>query len=397
MKQTTDILTIAVIGAGYAARLHGDAYKRVYGASLRLKWIIDPDMERAEKLRASYGYQSAALDFEQVLNDSEVDVIDICTPPVCHRDMILAALKAGKHVICEKPLLGYFGEADDQEPVGLKVPKSKMYAKVLSDMEEMEQALEQSGKVFCYAENYVYSAAVQRAAQLIRHKKSKLLFLKGEESLKGSQARASGEWKNIGGGSLIRAGVHPLSSLLMLKQTEAKARGEVIGIASVTADTGTATRSLNKYDHRYIAADPTDVEDYASLSITFTDGTKAQVNASDLLLGGTRGFIEAYSSDGVLYGKISPVDIVKSYYLDEDGLEDVELSEMLLTKPGWNNPFVADETIRGFLGELQDFVECIQTGREPISNFALARDTMKVVYAAYQSAEEGRRIEFGQS
>ena len=88
--------------------------------------------------------------------------------------------------------------------------------------------------------------------------------------------------------------------------------------------------------------------DYASLSITFTDGTKAQVNASDLLLGGTRGFIEAYSSDGVLYGKISPVDIVKSYYLDEDGLEDVELSEMLLTKTGWNNPFVADETIRGF-------------------------------------------------
>ena len=106
----------------------------------------------------------------------------------------------------------------------------------------------------------------------------------------------------------------------MLKQTEAKARGEVIGIASVTADTGTATRSLNKYDHRYIAAAPTDVEDYASLSITFTDGTKAQVNASDLLWGGTRGFIEAYSSDGVLYGKISPVDIVKSYYLDEDGI-----------------------------------------------------------------------------
>lgn len=66
---------------------------------------------------------------------------------------------------------------------------------------------------------------------------------------------------------------------------------------------------------------------------------------------------------------------------------------MLLTKTGWNNPFVVDETIRGFLGELQDFVECILTGREPISNFKLACDTMKVVYAAYQSAEEGRRIE----
>lgn len=393
METRTCKLTIAVIGAGYAARLHSDAYRRVYGAQPHLKWIIDPDMDRAERVKAAYGYEAAAPAFESALEDPEVDVIDICTPPVCHRDMILSALQAGKHVICEKPLLGYFGEEGDPEPVGLKVPKSKMYARILEDLERLDQALKQSGKVFCYAENYVYSAAVQRMAQLLAHKKSKLLFLKGEESLKGSQAQASGEWKHIGGGSLIRAGVHPLSSLLMLKQTEARARGEAIEVCSVTADMGMATRSLNPYDHRYIAADPTDVEDYASLSITFTDGTKAQVNASDLLLGGTRGFVEAYSSDGVLYGKISPVDVVRSYYLDEDGLDDVELSEMLLTKTGWNNPFVEDETIRGFLGELQDFVECILTGREPVSNFALARDTIKVVYAAYQSAEEGRRID----
>lgn len=393
MEENKNTLTVAVIGAGYAARLHGDAYKKIYGAQIRLKWIIDPDMERAEKLKASYGYEQAAPDFQLALQDGQVDVIDVCTPPVCHRDMIAAALKAGKHVICEKPLLGYFGEEGDPEPIGLKVPKSKMYAKVLSDMEELGKVLESSGKVFCYAENYVYSAAVRRMAGLVAHKKSKLLFLKGEESLKGSQARASGEWKNIGGGSLIRAGVHPLSSLLMLKQTEAKARGEEIGIASVSADMGMATRSLNEYDHRYIAANPTDVEDYASLSVTFTDGTKAQVNTSDLLLGGTRGFVEAYSSDGVLYGKISPVDVVNSYYLDEDGLEDVELSEMLLTKTGWNSPFVEDETIRGFSGELQDFVECILTGREPVSNFRLACQTMQVVYAAYLSAEEGRRVD----
>lgn len=393
MKTEKNSLTIAVIGAGYAARLHGDAYRRVHGVNIRLKWIIDPLMERAEKLKETYGYELAAPDFDRVLTDSEVDVIDICTPPVCHRDMILAALKAGKHVICEKPLLGYFGEKGDPEPIGLKVPKARMYEKVLSDMDQLGRALEQSGRVFCYAENYVYSAAVRRVAELIRHKKSKLLLLKGEESLKGSQALASGEWKHIGGGSLIRAGVHPLSSLLMLKQTEAVARGEEIGIRSVTADMGMATRSLNGHDHRYIAANPTDVEDYACLSITFTDGTKAQVNTSDLLLGGTRGFIEVYSSDGVLFGKISPVDVVKSYYLDEEGLEDVELSEMLLTKTGWNNPFVEDETIRGFLGELQDFSECILDGREPVSGFRLACDTMRVVYAAYQSAEEGRRIE----
>lgn len=144
----------------------------------------------------------------------------------------------------------------------------------------------------------------------------------------------------------------------------------------------------------YIAANPRDVEDYASLSLTFTDRTKAQVNTSDLLLGGTRGFIEAYCSDGVLYGRISPVDVVKSYYLDEEGLDDVELSEMLLTKTGWNNPFVEDETIRGFLGELEDFMECILTGRKPFSDFTLACDTLKVVYGTYLASEEGRKITF---
>lgn len=81
MNESTNTLTIAVIGAGYAARLHGDAYRRVYGATPRLKWVIDPDMERAEKLKAAYGYEFAAPDFSSALADGEVDVIDICTPP----------------------------------------------------------------------------------------------------------------------------------------------------------------------------------------------------------------------------------------------------------------------------------------------------------------------------
>ena len=86
------------------------------------------------------------------------------------------------------------------------------------------------------------------------------------------------------------------------------------------------------------------------------------------------------------------MDVVSSYFLDEDRLEDVAVSEMLPSKTGWNHPFVADETLRGFLGEAQDFVGSIRTGREPFSGFPLAYETMKVIYAAYQSAEEGRRI-----
>ena len=91
--------------------------------------------------------------------------------------------------------------------------------------------------------------------------------------------------------------------------------------------------------------------------------------------------------------RITPTDLLNTYFLDEDGLEDVNISEMLPRKLGWNNAFVSDEMIRGYTGELQDFVEAVAYDRKPASDFALAYDTTRVLYAAYQSAEEGRRID----
>lgn len=91
---------------------------------------------------------------------------------------------------------------------------------------------------------------------------------------------------------------------------------------------------------------------------------------------------------------ITPTDILNTYFLDEEGLEKVDIAEMLPAKLGWNKAFVTDEVIRGYLGELQDFMECVAYDRQPQSGFQLPYDTVKVLYAAYQSAEEGRRIEF---
>lgn len=80
--------------------------------------------------------------------------------------------------------------------------------------------------------------------------------------------------------------------------------------------------------------------------------------------------------------------------MDEEGLENVYISEMLPQKTGWNEVFVSDEVIRGYTGELKDFLESVAYDTEPDSNFDLAYMVMKVIYAAYQSAEEGRKIEF---
>lgn len=392
MSKKVKPVVIGTVGAGYAAYLHGNGYEKVHGVPVRLKTVCDLNVALAEKVKERYGYEQVESDYHKLLSDPEIDIIDIVLPPFLHTTVAAEALEAGKNVICEKPLTGYFGKPG-QENIGDTVPKSEMYAACLADMDKLKKVVERTGKKFMYAENFVYATPVQKAAEILRAKKSKLLFMKGEESLKGSSSALAGKWNKTGGGTLIRTGTHPLSGMLWLKMQEAAARGETIGIASVTCDVGRATAALTEEEHRHISARPEDVEDYGVISITFTDGTKALCIASDTVLGGTKNYIEVYANNTALNCNITPTDLLNTYFLDEDGLENVNISEMLPAKLGWNKAFVSDEIIRGYMGEMQDFVEAVAYDREPASDFQLAYDTTKVMYAAYQSAEEGRRID----
>ena len=387
------VVTIGTVGAGYAAYLHGNGYEKVSGISVRLKTVCDLNLDLAKKVQERYGYEQTSCDYRELLADPEIDVIDIVLPPFLHTKIAMEAMEAGKHVICEKPLTGYFGNPG-QENIGTTVRKSEMYRQCLEEMDLLKEVVERTGKKFMYAENFVYATPVQKAAEIIRAKKTKLLFMKGEESLKGSSSPVAGKWNKTGGGTLMRTGTHPMGGMLWLKQQEANARGENITIQSVSCDVGCATQCLTEEEHRHISARPEDVEDYGIISVTFSDGTKALCIASDTVLGGTKNYIEVYGNNAVLNCNITPTDLLNTYFLDEDGLEDVNISEMLPRKLGWNKAFVSDEMIRGYIGELQDFVETVAYDREPTSKFTLAYDVTKVLYAAYQSAEEGRRIEF---
>ena len=385
---------IGMIGSGYAAYLHGNGYEKVCGVPIRLKSICDIVESKAREVQARYGYEQACTDFEELLEDPEIDVIDIVTPPFLHVDIIKKALKAGKHVICEKPLTGYFGRPGDVAPIGKTVSKRVMYDTVMEQMAELREAINRSDKKFFYAENFVYATPVQRAVEIIQGKKNKILFMKGETSLKGSSSPVAGEWNRTGGGTLTRCGTHPLTGILYLKNVEAQARGEKITIKSVLADTGVATACLSEHEHRHIQARPNDVEDFGNVTITFSDGTKAVVISTDTVLGGTKDYIEVYCNDAVMMCNITPSDLMNTYLLDEDGVEDLALSEMLPSKLGWNKAAVSSEMIRGYMGELQDFMEAVVYDREPISGFELACQNQQVLYAAYLSSEEGRRIDF---
>ena len=393
MNNETKTVVVGTLGAGYAARLHGNGYKKVSGVRVRLKTICDLNTDLARQVQEEFGYEQITADFQEMLADPEIDVIDIVTPPFVHIPMAIQTMRAGKHVICEKPLTGYFGKKGE-ENVGKTTPKAFMYQEVLRSMDELKAVVEETGKKFMYAENFVYATPIQRSAQLVQAKKSKILFLQGFVGLKGSSSPVAGLWNKTGGGQLVRNGTHPLSGMLWLKQQEAQARGETITVKSVSADVGTTTACLTEHEHRHISARPQDVEDYAAVTVTFSDGTKCLTIASDTVLGGTQNTVDVFCNDSALRCQITPPDLLNTYFLDEDGLEDVVLGEMLPSKLGWNGAFVSDEVIRGYMGELQDFMEAVAYDREPASGFDLAYETAKIMYAAYQSAEEGRRIDF---
>jgi len=386
-------VTVGIAGSGYASYLHCKGYERVGKIPVRLKTVCDVDEAKATETANKFSIEQTCKDYREMLEDEEIDVIDICTPPFLHVPIIKDALQAGKHVICEKPLTGYFGRPADPQPIGKKVPKALMYERVLEEIEELKAVVEGSDRLFMYAENYVYAPTLQRSAKIIQEKKSKLLFMKGEESLSGSSSPVAGRWDKTGGGSLIRVGIHPLSGILWLKSVEAKARNEDIAVKKVSCDAGRATDVLSDVERGYIKARPYDVEDIATLTVTFSDGTKALIIASDTVLGGTVNYVELYAHDASLLCRITPPGNMDTYFLDEKGLENVEIAEMLPTYIGWQHVFVSDEVLRGYVGEMQDFIECVAYGRRPLSSFDLAFETVKVIYAAYQSAEEGRAVE----
>ena len=387
-----DKIVIGMAGAGRATELHMNALSRVSKIPLHFKTIVARRAEQLLPAKEKYGFEIASYDFEDLLNDSEIDVIDICTPPYIHEEMIIKAMQADKHVICEKPLSGYFGDENDMYPIGLNVPKTVMYEKLLESINNLKSVIDASDRKFMYAENFVYAPAVVKAAEIIIAKKSRILYMKGEESLKGSSSPVAGEWCKTGGGTFLRTGAHPLSAVLWLKQKEAEVHGFEISVKSVLADMGKITPSLSEYDHRHIMARPNDVEDNATVILTFSDESKAVIIATDTCLGGSKNYLELYCNDATIYCNLTMSDMMTTYFLDEDGLDNVYLSEMLPSKKGWNKPFIADEIIRGYTDEMQDFMEAIYYDRKPKSGFDLAYDTIKVIYAAYVSGEIGRRL-----
>ncbi len=81
-----------------------------------------------------------------------------------------------------------------------------------------------------------------------------------------------------------------------------------------------------------------------------------------------------------------------TYLTDEDKLADVYITEKVDRKTGWQFVCLEETWTRGYNQEIQNFMECVANGGQPLADVDLAFDTIQATYAAYWSAEEGRRI-----
>ena len=102
-------LRIGLIGYGFMGRAHSNAYRRVnnfFNLEYRpvLKAVCGRERDKAQAFANQWGYESVETDWRKLIARKDIDVIDICTPNNTHKEIALAATKAGKMILCEKPL-----------------------------------------------------------------------------------------------------------------------------------------------------------------------------------------------------------------------------------------------------------------------------------------------------
>jgi len=118
-----DKLNVAVIGAGLFGQVHLYAYKLHPKAHLKL--VCDVNEARLKKVKEDFDVEVTA-DYKEALKDETIDAVSVVTPDFMHREIVTAALKAGKHVLVEKPLATDTGEAREMVKAAKSARKQLM-------------------------------------------------------------------------------------------------------------------------------------------------------------------------------------------------------------------------------------------------------------------------------
>ena len=125
-------VNIGMVGYGFMGKAHTNAYcqaPRFFPCEYRpvLKALCARNAEKAKSFADNWGYESIETDWRKLIERDDIDAIDICTPNNLHKEIAIAAAKAGKMILCEKPLAMDVAEGEEMWPPRWKKPESQTW------------------------------------------------------------------------------------------------------------------------------------------------------------------------------------------------------------------------------------------------------------------------------
>src|SRR6266446_4076409 len=348
-----DKLNVGIIGTGWPGQMHAQALGTMDGAKLYA--CADVDDERRTAFVKEHGPEKSYGEYHDLLNDPQVDAVIICLPNFLHFPASLAAIEAGKHVLCEKPptLNG-------------------------AEMEVLREEAIKRKLIYYFGRQFRFTAEMRAAKALVEEGRlGKIYYAKATFVRSRGIPVGIGHWftekKRSGGGALIDIGVHALDAVWYLMGTPQP--------ASVSAQV------FRNFDH-LVNVSVFDVEDSAYAFIRFDNGAVVQLETS----------WAGNLTDEVPPRKYFGRELINSTVFGTKGtvrLNPLTLFEdkngELVTVP----LAVKEDEPNGFELQLRNFVGSINGESEPVNSADQAVALMEMIDAIYASSSAGREVPIG--
>jgi predicted dehydrogenase len=337
-------IRIGLLGSGFVSTFYLHGLKDVPGWEIPV--VASPNAEHARRFAETWKIPESTADIGGVIARKDLDLIVLGVPNHLHMDLAIQCARAGKHVVCTKPL-----------------GRNRREAKAMLD------AVEAAGVLHGYAETEVFSPAVMKAREYIeRGGIGRVLTVRSREAHAGPHADWFWRKELSGGGALLDMGCHTVEAARYFV-------GKDNPITEVLAWTD------RLYHH-----DRTDAEDNAVLLMRFRDGQLGQAELSWTARGGLDLRNEVFGTEGTIFTDVTRETPVKVFSRPGAGYS-VEKGE---TETGWLFPPVDEAWIYGYREEMRHFVECVANKQMPRETFADGFVVNCVLDAAYRSVETKR-------
>lgn len=346
-------IKVAVIGCGTIANAaHIPAYMKNEDAEI--VYFCDIIPQRAEKAVADYGCGKAITDYHEILNDPEIVAVSVCTPNYAHATIAIECLRAGKHVLCEKPA-------------------ARTYAEAL----EMQKAQRETGKILNIGVVNRFNTGVNELKKLIDAGKlgnihHVYVSFRSHRSIPGLGGAFTTK-AIAGGGALIDWGVHFLDIVMYC-----------CGDPKPLTVTGEAFCKLGKdmkaYRYKDMWAGPPDY-----------NGT---YDVDDSITGMIRTEGPVINFNGAWAQNIGVNEMFIDFMGDKAGVRLQYGANFTVYTDNLEEYTPEFEMGNMFQNEIDAFIRCIQTGEKLASHIDTVIITAKMMQAIYDSAEQHKEIAF---